>query len=391
MSTYLAIATVTRALVNLLQPAAHEVVPGVEVTAVRPETAAQDPTKARINVVLYGVTPDPAWRNADLPTRDSGGRAVQRPQLALALDYLLSFHGNDTMLEAERLLGRVTAALHARPVLTRETLHSALQHVVRDAPNGTADAAMLAQQADSVRLTLQTLRLEDLSKLWSSYQVPFALSVAYRASLVLIEAADVPVEPAPPVRVRQFAVQPTQQPVLNALDPPHSKPGTRLALHGQNLAATGAAIHIGDRTLAPDDVLPEQISVHLPADLPAGISPVTVQYPFDPAHPEQGNLTSNALPLVIQPLVGDVNMGRKWLKIEVTPPVGAAQRVTLRLIPADADTAAHLIALEPGAQTGDTLQFDLTGIAKGTYRVHLRVDGADNWLEPDQQPPVIDR
>jgi hypothetical protein len=41
---------------------------------------------------------------------------------------------------------------------------------------------------ERIKLTPLTLSLEDLSKLWSVFfQVPYALSIAYEASVVLIE------------------------------------------------------------------------------------------------------------------------------------------------------------------------------------------------------------
>ena len=84
MSNHLAIATVTAALGALLSSAA-QVVTGAELSTVRPGTAAPVMPAVGINIYLYQVAPNPAWRNVDLPTRDSGGRLAQRPRPGLDL------------------------------------------------------------------------------------------------------------------------------------------------------------------------------------------------------------------------------------------------------------------------------------------------------------------
>jgi len=92
MSNHLAIATVTATVRHILQRAADVDVPGTSVSTGRPDTLTDD--GARINVYLYQVTPNAAWRNIDLPWRDSDANMTQRPRAALDLHYLLSFTGD---------------------------------------------------------------------------------------------------------------------------------------------------------------------------------------------------------------------------------------------------------------------------------------------------------
>ena len=47
-----------------------------------------------MNVYLYRVSPNPAWRNQDLPTR-ARGPIVDRPLTAIDLHYLLTFYGDE--------------------------------------------------------------------------------------------------------------------------------------------------------------------------------------------------------------------------------------------------------------------------------------------------------
>lgn len=123
MSNYLAIAAVTAALQDILQEAAVAAVSGTDVTIRRPETISSDgQEKAAVNLYLYQATPDPGWTNADLSTRNGNGLLVRRPQVALNLDYLISFHGSELVMEPQRLLGSVISAFHAYPIFEMNTI-----------------------------------------------------------------------------------------------------------------------------------------------------------------------------------------------------------------------------------------------------------------------------
>jgi hypothetical protein len=114
MSNYLAIATVTATLYDILTQSAQEVVPGARVTMDRPSDMANDWSgRSRINLYLYQITPNAAWRNADLPTRRSDGAIVHSPQAAVNLQYLLTFFGDETQFVPQRLLGKTVSALHS--------------------------------------------------------------------------------------------------------------------------------------------------------------------------------------------------------------------------------------------------------------------------------------
>ena len=80
MSNTLAIATVTETLRHLI----HRALPGsgvggAHVTTVRPDNTAGLPA-AGVNIFLYQVTPNPAWQNADLPTRRADGSLLRGPR-----------------------------------------------------------------------------------------------------------------------------------------------------------------------------------------------------------------------------------------------------------------------------------------------------------------------
>jgi Pvc16 N-terminal domain len=200
MSNFLAIATVTATLSQLLQSSVGVDVPGAQVTFLQPNGAEGGTPEPKVNLYAYQVTPNAALRNADLPTRRSDGTLVQRPQVALDVHYLLSFYGDEEQLQPQCLLGSVIRTLHTRPVLTR----SMIQDTLKNPKFNFLAASNLADEIELVRFTPMNLNLEELSKLWSVFfQVRYALSIAYQASVVLIESEQSP-QKALPVRDRNI-------------------------------------------------------------------------------------------------------------------------------------------------------------------------------------------
>src|SRR5262249_14946613 len=191
----LAIASVTETLSDLLTGCLHRAnVSGATVTAVRPDSPPQLLPSPGVNVFLYQVSPNAALRNADLPTRAADGTLLRRPQAALDLHYLISFYGDDTRLEQQRLLGAVATQMHAFPTLSRSAIQAA------EASKPWLATADLDKQSELVRFAPVIFSLEELSKLWSFLlKIDYVLSVAYRASVVLLETDDA--EPPPPLPV----------------------------------------------------------------------------------------------------------------------------------------------------------------------------------------------
>lgn len=198
MSNYLAIATVTAAVRRVLQNAVGVDVSGATATMVRPDGPSSGVPPIGVNIFLYQVTPNASLRNNDLPTRQSTGTLVRLPQVALDLYYLLSFYGDETELEPQRILGSTIRTLHVQPVLTRQNIQTAI------AENLFLSNSDLAEAVESVKFTPMPLNLEELSKLWSVlFQTTYVLSTVYQASVVLISPDRQPI-----------AVQPVQEPVI---------------------------------------------------------------------------------------------------------------------------------------------------------------------------------
>ena len=301
MSNYLAIATVTATLQRALQSVIGAEVPGAKANTARPDATGHGLPEIGVNIFLYQVTPNSVLRNADLPTRNSDGRAGQRPVIALDLNYLLSFYGNDGQLEPQRVLGSVARTLHAWPLLTRQMIRD----TVTDPAYSYLATSNLADAIDPVRLSPLSLSLEELSKLWSVFfQTPYSLSAAYGASVVLIEEELIPVSPLP-VRERHLFVVPFQHPFIENLDPQILAAGATLTISGQNLRGDVTKIKFGDTLAVPAKVNDQKITVVLPATLPPGVRTAQVihDFNFGTAHEPHRGFDSNVAPFILQPAI----------------------------------------------------------------------------------------
>lgn len=177
-----------------------------------------------VNIFLYQATPNTAWRNHDLPTRRGDGSLAQRPQIALDLHYLLTFYGDETLLEPQRILGSAVRALHAHPVLTRQEIRSAV------AATAFLTGSDLADEIETIKFSPQPLTLEELSKLWSVFfQTTYTLSMAYDASVVLIAAESQP-QMTQPVLTPALQLVPAVTPPAPAA--PDTLAGLQLWLRG---------------------------------------------------------------------------------------------------------------------------------------------------------------
>ena len=415
MSNYLAVATVTAVLgQNILKPAVQSIVPGTEVnvTTERPDTSTNEDASPRVNLYLYRVVPNAAWRNADLPTRRSDGTLVQRPQAALDLYYLLTFYGDETRLQPQRLLGKTISTLHAHPLLTREAIRAFLQDAQSsdDKFHFLVDSD-LAEQVEIVKFSPLSLDLEELSKLWSVFfQTPYALSVAYQASVVLIEAEETP-QAALPVRAPKLYVRPFHQPVIEQVMAQEgaNQPivaGSTLVIRGQRLRGDVTQVRIGGVEVEPasEDVSDTQISLplsSLPAgSLRAGVQGVQVVHPMlmgDPPTLHRG-VESNVAAFVLRPTVTGVEApDATEVTVTFNPEVGKTQRVVLLLNefnpPSDRAPRAYSFKAPPdnGIEDEDvdetaSITFSITGVEPEEYLVRVQVDGAESPLAVDTDP-----
>lgn len=412
MSNSLAIAAVTATLRNLLDsrinaspvvdPSSDPALAGTEVTARPPDEAANQSFARQVNLFLYQVSPNAAWRNKELPRQVRPGETGQ-PPLPLTLHYLLTAYVRDNEEDAafigHRLLGRAMSILHDHPLLGQTEIENAL------AGND------LQNQVERVRLTLQPFSLEEMSKMWTAFQTQYRLSAAYEASVVLIESNRPARTPLPVLRRgeedRGVTSQPdllSPYPTLTAVTLPDKQPAARLTetltLTGHHLDGTGVTVlfrhPLQDDPIAvpPTSSTATEIQVTIPNqpdDFPAGIYTAAVQL----TRPDETfSRISNELPFALSPQLSLATAVRNGDTITLTvttiPTIRRQQRAALLLGP-------HEIPAQPHPTATDTLTFLAVDDPPGKFStgaeffMRLRVDGVDSLLiDYLAQPPQFD-
>lgn len=401
MGNVLSIAAVTETLVNLLTAnIAAAGVTGAQVTAFPPDQPNKMPNPG-VNVYLYQVTPNKAFRNADLPTRAVDGTLLRKPQVALDLHYLFTFYGDETSLEQQRLLGAVSLALHAHPRLDRA--------MIKAAETGATflNTANLDSQSELIRFVPIVFSLEELSKLWSFLlKIDYVLSTAYMASVVLIETDDAVPPPALPVLSTGVSVQPMRQPVITAVvvksDPTLPvTAGAEVLIQGRYLASpSGGAVEvtIAGAAAPTSSVADASIDLTLPAVLAAGTQTVQVLQPLslgNPATPHAGTGNASAgFPFVLAPMIASgpgtltYNPAGPSIAVKVIPTAKKGQRAYLQLSPSGAPTASQLFDGGALAADSDTLVIPTPGLAAGTYIARVLIDGAFSPYQMSGGVPV---
>ena len=389
MSNFLAIATVTATLGQVLQSAVGAGVPGATVTTLRPDGAGPGPRLAGVNIYMYQVTPNAAYRNADLPTRTSDGDLLQRPQAALDLHYLFTFQGDEATLEPQRLLGIVASTLHAKPVLSRQDIRSVTSGI------GFLARSDLADQVELIKFTPRALSLEELSKVWSVFfQTPYNLSAAYQATVVLIESDDTP-QRALPVRDRTLTVRPFRFPRIDRVV---SQAGADAAIvAGSTLLIEGAQLR-GDQTLVllggaertPLAVSDREITLALPPDMPAGVQGLQVLQHISmgiPPQPHRG-FESNVAAFVLRPTITAETATSALVTLKMSPKVHKGQRAVMLLNRQSAGPpVAYSFTGPPAPAETDTLEVPISGVSAGAYFIRVQVDGAESAVDLDPASP----
>jgi hypothetical protein len=393
MSNYLAVATVTAALHRLLQATAGADVPGATVTTDRPETSTNGASSPTVNIYLYQAVPNVALRNADLPTRTSGGDLVQRPVAALDLNYLFTFSGAEDELEPQRLLGSVVRTLHAQPLLTPQLINAVKTAATANPPVHPSLALTdLADQVERVKFAPLPMNLEELSKLWSVFfQTPYALSVAYQASVVLIEPD---LETITPLLVleRDVVVAPLRRPFIERIVAAADETmpitaTTEILLLGRDLVGDVTRLRLAgtDRPLAAGTSARIRFDLgSVPiADLRAG--PTTVQavhrtlLGIPPA--EHTGVESNVASFLLHPTITAAGTGAgPLITVTTDVTVGRDQSVSLAVIDPASGARTQVLPAEARTADGTALEFASDDVVAGNHAVQVNIDGVESGL-----------
>ena len=291
MSNALAIASVTAVLKDLLNNGVidHQLsgaVGEVTVSALPPDrllVAGQQET-SRINLFMYHVTPNAGWRNVALQSRSSSGDRTSNPPLGIDLHYLVTTYGANEF-DAEILLGYAMQMLHETPVLTRDAIRRTLAPAspvgggILPPPFNALSASELADQVEQIRLTPESMSIEEVSKLWTAIQSHYRPTAGYQASVVLIESKRSTRSALPVANdKRHIYVVPFRFPaiydVVSTLgDRAPIAVGTTIAIRGRDLVGDSTFVNLHGVEITPSATAttPDRIEIVLASPLPAGL------------------------------------------------------------------------------------------------------------------------
>ena len=396
MSNPLAIAATTLTLQAVLQTGVlndpdDTDLADTTVTILPPDKARGNNNANQLNLFLYQVLPNAAWRNMNIPGQVMPGE-TGNPPLALTLHYLLTAFGkdNDTTLPfGHHLLGKAMSILYDHALLGAEEIKAATSASFPDSD--------LDKQVERVRITLQPLSLEEISKLWTGLVTQYRLSVGYEVSVMLIDSTQSKKTPLPVLTrgVGSNASLIPPYPALSDIQFPNKQESVRLGetltITGNNLDGTNVGLQFNHPLWsAPVEIsIPQsartatQVSVQIPnvpttpnatKTWPAGFYTVCllVQRPT-----ETYRRTTNQLSFSLAPQI----------TIAPTPARGPAIAYTVTSSPEvwpDQYAALLLGDQEIVADAHDTqtptLTFQAQNLSAGFYYARLRIDGVDSLL-----------
>jgi hypothetical protein len=176
----------------------------------------------RVNLFLYRVTENGSLKNQEIPGRGNGS-GYGHPPLSLNLHYLVTAYGNNPVAggagaslfddtPAHVFLGSAMRVLHDVAIVTDELTS------VRPPSGVLVLHESLRDGYERVRLNLEPLSLEDVTKVWTALALRYRLSAAYVVHVVQIESRQARSFPKP---VGQPA-SPTVPPLPS--DPPSAGP-----------------------------------------------------------------------------------------------------------------------------------------------------------------------
>jgi hypothetical protein len=187
--------------------------PAVGVTILAPDEGGGN---RRINLFLYQVQENPAFKNMDWQVKRGSADTLVPPSLSLNLFYLLTpYAQNDPQTgnaAAHEILGEAMRVFYENPIIPEDYLADELQDT-----------------REQIQIIQNTLDMEELARVWSTFTQPFRLSVLYQVSVVQIDVSPASERPLPQ-RVRQIGVPdvraPFSPPVIDAITPasgPHKR------------------------------------------------------------------------------------------------------------------------------------------------------------------------
>jgi len=340
---------------------------------------------------MYYASLNPALRNLDLPSTDSGGGRLSNPPLALNLHYLLTAYGS-SQFDPEILLAWAMQVFHETPVVPRQTIQDALTNLLsQSSPEAKLiGTSTLANQIEHIRITPETLTTEEIYRLWTAFQTHYRPTTSYQVSVVVIQSTQSYTSNLP-VQRRSLVALPLQSPVIENLTPSMVAVGQVLTINGSNFVGDSAANTLVSfdfgAGINPDTLQGNCIRVTLPPNLQAGTRTVRVErrVTFPSSSTPHSGFNSSPAPFQLIPTITTASplaatQGAS-LVVGISPPVGRTQRAVLYIgdgaIPIDERPVT-----DPATST--TLTFPIAkDFPLGTFPIRIEIDGAQSKLTPN--------
>ena len=174
MSRYTVIADVGNTLISLLKETMiPEPISEPELIGL---ASPADKGDLKLTLYLYKVTESGEFRNSDVVV-DRAGIARYSP-MALNLHYLLTTHSNSEIssraMDEQRILGRAMQVFYDNSIIRAPKLKGSLE-----------------ESDEEIRIVLENLPMDELSKIWSFSGIPYKPSIVYNVGPVYLDSTKV--------------------------------------------------------------------------------------------------------------------------------------------------------------------------------------------------------
>ena len=273
-----------------------------------------DPRKEdpRVNVFLYRVTQNGFLQNQEIPGRGGSGGYGQ-PPLSLDLHYLVTAYGNTAVsgggpavfddTPAHFLLGSAMRVLHDVPIVTEGVT------TMRTPSGAVVLHESLRDEYERVRLSLEPLTLEDVTKVWTALALRYRLSAAYVVNVVQIESRRARTFPRPVGQPTSATVPPLpsdtpspgpwvyvfsiQTPTITELrvrrvgetveQPfPYARIGDTLVLRGTSLSGPTTSLMFGEVRVPATFASPQRVEAPIPDASVSGMGAIPPEQQLQP-------------------------------------------------------------------------------------------------------------
>ncbi len=263
MSASTAIGMVSESLRNLLV-GEMTLTPATNVTILAPDEGGGE---RRVNLFLYKVQENPFLRNLNWQVKPGSPDRLVPPPLSLNLFYLMTPYaqndpqtGNTT---AHEILGEAMRVFYENPIIPQDYLVTGIKGA-----------------REQVKIVQNTLDLEELSQVWSTFTRPFRLSARYQVSVVQLDMLSES-ELIMAKRVRTIGVPdvraPFSPPVVDSIEPMSGAVGAVITFQGEHLVGWRAYVTVTGKLILDGQALTgDTFTMTVPANLSQGFYEIRV-------------------------------------------------------------------------------------------------------------------